>query len=125
MSGSDLSSNSSFPGAGAPAVKLAFYPTARSPRYDYRGPMPLRFVDSETGAVVAEATIPIGLNDALLLFSSAAATDVGAGKLRYQISVLDDGAARHGSGPSARKNVAVCEVPAPTSMSYGWISAQP
>ena len=50
------------------------------------------------GIVVAEATIPIGVNDALLLFSPAVATDSGAGKLRYQISVLDDGAARHGSG---------------------------
>ncbi len=86
------------PRANAPAVKLVFYPTARSPRYDYRGLMPLRFVDAESGAVVAEATIPIGVNDALLLFSPVTATDVAAGKLRYQISVLDDGAARHGSG---------------------------
>jgi hypothetical protein len=90
------------PRANAPAVKLAFYPTARSPRYDYRGPMPLRFVDAESGAVVAEATIPVGISDALLLFSPAAAT---AGKLRYQIAVLDDGVARHGSGGLAIINL--------------------
>ena len=93
------------PRAGVAPAPLAFSPTARSPRYDYRGPMPLRFVDAESGVVVAEATIPIGLNDALLLFSPLAATDAGGGKLRYQVSVLDDGAARHGSGGLAIINL--------------------
>ena len=90
------------PRPNAAPAKLAFYPTARSPRYDYRGPMPLRFIDADTGTVVAEATIPIGLNDALLLFSPV---EAAAGKLRYQIAVLDDSATRHGPGGLAIINL--------------------
>lgn len=91
--------------AGTAPVKLQFYPTARSPRYEYRGPMPLRFLDATSGAVVAEATFPPDLRDALLLFSpkegasgGAAAASTKAPALRYQVSVLDDSAARHPSG---------------------------
>jgi hypothetical protein len=58
------------PRAKAAPTALVFYPTARSPRYEYRGTMPLRFLDQATGAVVAEATIPPGINEALLLFSA-------------------------------------------------------
>lgn len=91
------------PRANATAQKVQFYPTARSPRYEYRGAMPLRFVDETTGAVVAEAAIPAGLRDPLLLFS---ASDAGAkGGLKYQIAVLDDGAARHGPGGLAIINL--------------------
>jgi hypothetical protein len=91
---------------GAPQ-KLQFYPTARSPRYEYRGPMPVRFLDTTTGAVIAEATIPLGLNDALLLFTPIASSGApgGGGGLRYQIAVLDDGAARHGPGGLAIINL--------------------
>jgi hypothetical protein len=93
------------PSARAAPQKLVFYPTARSPRYEYRGGMPLRFTDA-AGAVVAEATIPPEIHDALLLFtavepaSAVASAKEGAppSGLRYQISVLDDGAARHGPG---------------------------
>ncbi|MEO5961468.1 MAG: hypothetical protein ABIZ49_02225 [Opitutaceae bacterium] len=84
------------PRAGAPQQKLVFYPTARSPRYEFRGAMPVRFVDEATNAVVAEATIPPGMREAFLLFAPIAAATPGG--LRYQISVLDDGAARHGPG---------------------------
>ncbi|MSU47792.1 MAG: hypothetical protein EXS37_01630 [Opitutus sp.] len=91
------------PRVGAAAQKLVFYPTARSPRYEYRGAMPLKFLDSTTGAVVAEATIPAGIRDALLLFSAAAgASEKG---IRYQIAVLDDGAVRHGPGGLAIINL--------------------
>src|SRR5436305_1694206 len=55
--------------AGGPQPVL-FYPTARSPRYEYRGAMPLRFTDAASGAVVAEATVPPEIHDALLLFSA-------------------------------------------------------
>ncbi|MDO8542863.1 MAG: hypothetical protein Q7S40_20670, partial [Opitutaceae bacterium] len=34
------------PRANAAAQKLTFYPTARSPRYEYRGVMPLHFLDT-------------------------------------------------------------------------------
>lgn len=84
------------PRPAAPKQKLTFYPTARSPRYEFRSPMPLRFTDATTGAVVAEATIPPDIRDALLLFSPI--TPVPASGVRYQISILDDGVLRHGPG---------------------------
>jgi hypothetical protein len=94
------------PRAGAATQKLVFYPTARSPRYEYRGPMPLRFVDPESGALVAEATIPPEIRDALLLFSPAtASTTAKTAALRYQIAVLDDGAIRHSAGGLAIINL--------------------
>ncbi|MBL9190504.1 MAG: hypothetical protein JNK23_23700 [Opitutaceae bacterium] len=92
------------PGAGAPPQTLQFYPTARSARAEYRGPMPLRFTDSTSGTVVAEASIPAGMTEALLLFlpNPGPATATG---LRYQIAVLDDSAARHASGGLAIINL--------------------
>lgn len=88
--------------AGAAPQKLVFYPTARSPRYEYRGVMPLRFIEEATGTVVAEAIIPPEIREALLLFSPIEPGTAGKGAqkstLRYQVAVLDDGAARHGSG---------------------------
>jgi len=85
------------PRAGVAPQTLAFAPTARSPRYEFRGPMPLRFVDVTSGVVVAEAAIPAGIRDALLLFSlieTPASAGKGTGTLRYQVAVLDDSAAR-------------------------------
>lgn len=83
------------PGAGPKNV--VFYPTARSPHYEYRGTMPLRFFDSESGAVIAEAVIPSGIREALLLFSPIPAESATGGSgLRYQIAVLDDSAAKNG-----------------------------
>jgi hypothetical protein len=93
------------PRPNAPAQSLVFQPTARSTRYDYRGVMPLRFVDATTGVVVAEANIPSTIRDALLLFTTIDPNTAGAGKLRYQISVLDDGAARHTAGGLAIINL--------------------
>lgn len=91
------------PSANGAAQKLVFYPTARSPRYEYRGMAPIRFTEAASGRVVAEASIPPDVRDALLLFvpiEPAPATG-----LRYQISVLDDGAARHGPGGLAIINL--------------------
>jgi hypothetical protein len=96
------------PRANAAPQKLQFYPTARSPRYEHRGPMPVRFVDANTGAVVAEATIPPNISDALLLFTAVEAEAAAAGAprgMRYQIAVLDDGAVRHGPGGLAVINL--------------------
>ena len=85
------------PRAKAAPVALAFQPTARSSRYEYRGPMPLRFVDPKSGSVVAEVNIPPTIQNALLLFSPLEGAKPGEG-LRFQVAVLDDGAARHGPG---------------------------
>jgi hypothetical protein len=93
------------PRANAAPQKLAFQPTARSLRYEYRGPMPLRFIDASTAAVIAEANIPAGIQNALLLFSPINAEKSGGAGLRYQIAVLDDGAARHGAGGLAIINL--------------------
>ncbi len=80
---------------GVAATKVTFYPTARSPRYEFRGAGPLRFTDA-SGAVVAEVAVPAEMHDALLLFSSLDAP--GTGGLKYRVAVLDDGAARHAAG---------------------------
>ena len=98
------------PRPNAAPEKVVFQPTARSARYEYRGPMPLRFVDAASGAVVAEANIPSNIRDALLLFSplepaSAGTTKTPASALRYQIAVLDDAATRHGPGGLAILNL--------------------
>lgn len=102
---------------GTAPVKLPFYPTARSPRYEYRGPMPLRFIDATTSAVVAEATLPADLREALLLFSpkesagnDASAAPAKAPALRYQVSVLDDSTARHPSGAISLLNLSGFEL---------------
>ena len=99
------------PKPGAAPQKIAFAPTARSSRYEYRGAMPVRFVDMNSSAVVAEALIPAGVHDALLLFAPADVSATppsakgGAAAVRYQISVLDDSAARHGPGGLAIINL--------------------
>lgn len=92
------------PRANAAPVALKFHPTARSARYEYRGPLPLRFVDPDTGVVVAEANLSAEIHDPLLLFSPADPA-AGAGKLRYTVAVLDDGATRHGPGGLAIINL--------------------
>ena len=91
------------PRANAGPQKIASYPTARSPRYEFRGAMPLKFTDATTGAVVAEAIIPPEMRDALLLFT--AIEPVPATGLRYRVAVLDDGAARQAAGALAIINL--------------------
>jgi hypothetical protein len=89
------------PRAGAAAAHVQFYPTARSPRYDYRGAMPLRFTDG-SNTVVAEAVVPSEIHDALLLFAAidppAGDAPKAASTLKYRVAVLDDGAARNAAG---------------------------
>jgi len=74
-------------------------------RYEYRGTMPLRFVDPSTGAVVAEANVPVGMQNALLLFSPLENAKGSSASLRYQIAVLDDSATRHAAGGLAIINL--------------------
>lgn len=93
------------PRPNAAAQKIVFYPTARSPRYDYRGAMPLRFVDETTGEVVAEASIPAEIREPLLLFSAVQNTGKMPVPLKYQIAVLDDSATRLAPGALAIINL--------------------
>ena len=99
------------PRMGAPPQKVVFYPTARSPRYEFRTAMPIRFIDTETGSIVAEANIPPEIRQALLLFSAIApapAEPTGSrptSGLRYQVAVLDDSTASHGAGGLAIINL--------------------
>ena len=93
------------PRSNAAPQKVVFQPTARSVRYEFRGAGPLRFVDANSGDVVAEAVIPASMRDALLLFSPLAEQAAAGGTLRYQVAVLDDGAARHGPGGLAIINL--------------------
>jgi hypothetical protein len=101
------------PRPGAAPQKIVFQSTARSPRYEYRGSMPLRFGDTTVGATVAEAVIPSEMREALLLFlpveNAEAAPDAKAGAapkgLRYKIAVLDDSAAARGPGGLAIINL--------------------
>jgi len=98
------------PRQAAVAQKIVFYPTARSPRYEYRGAMPLRFFDATSGAVVAEATIPSEIREPLLLFLPLEVSGGGdakkkGGALRYQVAVLDDSVARLGRGALAIVNL--------------------
>lgn len=92
-----ISDLSFVPRSAAPKQKLVFYPTARSPRCEFRSAMPLRFYDDTTGAVVAEAVIPQEVKDALLLFSPVEPAPVSG--LRYRIAVLDEAGLR--GGPNA------------------------
>lgn len=80
---------------GGVVVPLTFYPTARSPRQEHRGPRPLRLVETNTGATVAEVAIPAGWRDVLLLVAS---TPGGTGLRRYQVTVLDDGPRQRAAG---------------------------
>jgi hypothetical protein len=98
------------PRTKAAPQKLTFQPTARSLRYEYRGTMPLRFVDGSTGAIVAKAEIPEGVQNAMLLFTAIDAAKNGAAPLRYRIAVLDDGAGRHGPGGLAIINLSGLEL---------------
>lgn len=87
---------------------LGLYPTARSPRYDYLGVMPLRITDAQTNTVVAEATVPQEITTALLLLLPLEPAPVAG--LRYQTYVLDDTTARQSAGTLAIINFSGLEL---------------
>lgn len=116
------------PRPGAVPAPLVLYPTARSPRYDYRGALPLRFIDSKTNTVVAEAAVPPGIADALLLLVPIEPSP--ATGLRYQVYVLDDAAARQTPGSLAIINFSGLVLTGtiegqPVTLKAGLNSAQP
>lgn len=84
-------------------LPLKFNPASRSTHHTYNGASPVRFVDTATGTLVAEASIPPDLREPLLLFSELATP--GPRGLRYQISVLDDSAAKLSAGHLAILNL--------------------
>ena len=94
--------------AGAVPVPLVFYPTARSPRCDYRGPMPLALVDARTLEVVAEVTIPSGLSEALLILVPVEPAENEGRK--YRVFVLDDSDRARGAGSLAIINFSGLEL---------------
>lgn len=96
------------PQAGQAPKPLVLYPTARSPRYDYVGAMPLRITDAKTNTVVAEATVPREITSALLLLVPL--DPAPAAGLRYQTYVLDDTAARQPAGSLAIINFSGLEL---------------
>ncbi len=79
----------------AASSPIDFYPTARSPDYDYQGPASVCFWDGASGRIVAEVTVPLGITSALFLFAASGSVDGGA---RYQVRVLDDGLRSHAAG---------------------------
>ena len=95
------------PRLNAPPVKLVFYPTARSPRYEFRGVNPLKIVDG-SGATVGEATVPPEIKNALLLLSTI--EPAPATGLKYRVAVLDDGALQHAAGGLAVINFSGLEL---------------
>ena len=84
-------------------LPLKFNPAARSTRHTYTGTSPLKFIDTATGAVVAEATVPADVREPLLLFIAQPA-DNSRG-LRYQVAVMDDSIAKLGAGHLAILNL--------------------
>jgi len=84
-------------------LPLKFNASARSSRHTYNGTSPIKFIDRETGAVVAEAAVPPDMREPLFLFNELP-TPTTRG-LRYQISVIDDSAAKLGAGHLAILNL--------------------
>lgn len=80
---------------GGAVVPLVFYPTARSPRQEHRGPQPLRLVEIRTGTTVAEVAIPAGWREALLLVTTVSS---GTGPRHYEVTVLDDSPRQRAAG---------------------------
>ena len=96
------------PRVGQAPKPLVLYPTARSPRYEYVGAMPLRITEAKTNAVVAEATVPREISTALiLLVPLEPAPTTGR---RYQTYVLDDTAVRQATGTLAIINFSGLEL---------------
>jgi len=89
-------------------TSLVLYPTARSPRYEYLGAMPLHFTDATTHSIVAEATVPPAIANALVLLIPI--DPAPASGLRYQTYVLDDTIARQSVGSLAIINFSGMEL---------------
>ncbi|MFZ9745372.1 MAG: hypothetical protein ACO3G4_01930 [Opitutaceae bacterium] len=85
---------------GQPPTRLRFYPLARSPRYEYRGPATLRLIAPQDRAPLAEAEIPAGMANPLIVLLPE---EQAAG--RWRALVLDDGETRFRAGQLVLVNV--------------------
>jgi hypothetical protein len=90
---------------GQPPTRLRFYPLARSPRYEYRGPATLRFIAPPDRAPLAEAEIPAGVTNALIVLLPA---EKAPG--RWRAIVLDDGDSRFRAGQWVLVNLSGLEL---------------
>ena len=91
------------PRVGQPSVLVMVWGLASA-----GGPMPLRFQDAKSGVVVAEATVPPSITEALLLFVPL--EPLPATGLRYQVFVLDDSSVRQAPGSIALINFSGLEL---------------
>jgi hypothetical protein len=78
---------------GQPPTRLRFFPLARSPRYEYRGPATLRFIAPQDRTLLAEVEIPAGMTHALIVLLPE---EKAPG--RWRAIVLDDGDSRFRAG---------------------------
>jgi hypothetical protein len=85
------------------AQPMKFALSARSPRYTYAGPPPLKFIEVATGKEVAEAIVPAAVREALLVFSAAPPGEPHG--WRYEITVVDDSATQVAPGRFAILNL--------------------
>jgi len=90
---------------GQAPTRLRFHPLARSPRYEYRGPAPLRFVNPRDRAPLAEAELPAGVANALIVLLPE---EKAAG--RWRTIVLDDGETRFRAGQLVLVNLSGLEL---------------
>ena len=90
---------------GQAPTRLRFYPLARSPRYDYRGPAPLRFIAPRDRALLAEAEIPAGVAHALIVLLPEEKADGP-----WRTIVLDDGEMRFRAGQLVLVNLSGLEL---------------
>jgi hypothetical protein len=84
------------PQPGGAQVALAFYPTARSPRYVFRGPSLLQFLDIDTSEVRAEVSVPSTVRTALFILSAVESTSSGA--VHFRVDVVDEDTSTHEPG---------------------------
>ncbi len=90
---------------GQPPTRLRFYPLARSPRYEYRGPATLRFIAPQDRAPLAEAELPAGVANALIVLLPE---EKPAG--RWRTIVLEDGETRFRAGQWVLVNLSGLEL---------------
>ena len=95
------------PQPGYAPVEVRFYRAGRSPRYEYHGPVPIRFFSdaaADSGgagaheSVVAEAALPGDAREVLLLFMRNHETSPMRAPGAFKVLVIDDTASAFPSG---------------------------
>lgn len=73
---------------------LLFFPSTRSPEYVYSGPATMLFHDSGTKEIVAQAELPEGIREALVIFVPV--QPAASRGIRFNVFVLDDERSKSG-----------------------------